>query len=81
MKREHFEVGVQRVYYVAWGLWLFAWCCAAVSDARYRLKYSHEFDIEEWVTCAVWAVLPPPVLMFAVRWIYRGFFPARATPD
>ena len=71
MTRTNIETGMQRLYYVAWaclviggsiggGIWVF-------EDHSHRLD-----DVVIWIGFVIGL---PPALMFAVRWVYRGFMP------
>ena len=78
MKLQNFETGLQRVYYLIWAMivsfvismmicgvgWLDGYGCD-----RHRLM-----EFEAIVAFAI-AVVLPGIVMFVVRWIYRGFVP------
>lgn len=67
MKRQDLELGIQRLYYVVWALWL----CFGVA----ALIHDNIRDVEGYAAVIGAFVIAPPALMFAVRWIYRGFSP------
>ncbi|KWT83707.1 MULTISPECIES: hypothetical protein [unclassified Variovorax] len=72
MNRGNFEVGVQRLYYVVWTVWSTGWVAALMLNF-----YEDGFDMDRVVLRGgIWlGIIAPPLIMFAVRWIYRGFFP------
>ena len=63
--KENIEVGMQRLYYVAWVCWL------GVGAANV-LVGPNEFKLHEWVG---FFVVGPAVGMFMARYLYRGFVP------
>lgn len=73
MNRANLEVGILRFYYVAW----VCWSLGLSVNFIYRLFLRP--NLAEAGISFVLAVFAPPILMFAVRWIYRGFLPKATT--
>lgn len=69
MNRKNLEIGVQRLYYVFWAastLWTIFFLIFLIFLARYRDESLAVFGV---------GIVLPGVVMFAGRWIYRGFIP------
>lgn len=80
MNRQDVETGIKRLYYVAWACWVVGGIGMGI-DSAYRdfMDYNsgpRAIDIAIWIGVCVVA---PPAIMFAVRWIYRGFIPIAKT--
>lgn len=64
------ELGIQRLYYVLWALW---------TGGLLLILVIRIFEGRAYLAEGFWTILiaaaPPPALMFAVRWVYRGFRP------
>lgn len=75
MTRQNFELGVWRLYHVAWVVGL-AFLLLAMGERIWR---SHEYEREsEWLIFLfvfISATVGPLIFKYVVRWIYRGFFP------
>ena len=75
MKLKNFETGLQRAYYVAWGL------VAPVMAVFIAYEFFDNLDrrtpeqVLQYTGALLGFVLGPAVLMYAARWIYRGFVP------
>lgn len=74
MNRNNIELGILRLYYVLWALWVAAWLAFCGSQFTRA-----NFHADELALGMAMLVLPPPLLMFAVRWVYRGFLPKKTT--
>lgn len=65
--RKNLETGIQRLYYVAWASWVAFGIAAFIHD------YPHSvYDVLAFLGAFG---IAPPLLMYAVRWVYRGFVP------
>ncbi len=73
--RHRFEVGIQRLYYVLWGIGSPLYVFMVISETEdTHLKTHWELQLL-WVGLFSMAVIVPWVGMRLVRWVYRGFFP------
>ncbi len=63
------EVGLQRVFSIVWALWTGGY----VAVGLYQVLNGYRFHTDEVLAWIGVAVVAPPVIMFSVRWIYRGF--------
>ena len=61
------KVGIQRLYYVLWAVWLAGWVAVFIHDGP---------QLELLAICVLIGGVAPFVLLHAVRWIYAGFVPA-----
>jgi hypothetical protein len=70
MTRSRFELGIQRLYYVFWA-------CTLVFGIGVLVTVSRERGMrtDDWHAWVGIFVVAPPAMMFAVRWVYRGFLP------
>jgi hypothetical protein len=77
MKKETIEAGIQRLYYALWA----GFSCIYLFGYTTQLaEYGSSLDlagIDALVVVGIYLgiVIAPGVLMVAVRWVYRGFFP------
>lgn len=74
MTRQNFELGVWRLYHVAWLLLLGSVLVVTVADNLRVYKYG-DVEVLAVVLPIAAAALLPLVGKYVVRWIYRGFFP------
>lgn len=79
MKLQNFETGLQRVYYLIWAmiasLSISMMICGDPSGWFVEGDCDrHSLKTFELIWAAI-AVVFPGIVMFAVRWIYRGFIP------
>lgn len=70
--KTNFELGVQRLYYVLWALWIFG--CVV-----YLQHTDNWWQVAAVVVLSMFA--GPLAVMLVVRWIYRGFNPKQRTPS
>ena len=76
MQLKSFEVGVLRLYYVAWlavaGIGIFA------NGYELSLRYGHigDADLFKFVVSSLVVCIAPWAVMRLIRWVYRGFVPA-----
>lgn len=76
MQLKSFEVGVQRLYYVAW---LAVAGIGIVTNAdELRQQYGHigDVDLFKFIASSLVVCIAPWVVMRLIRWVYRGFVPA-----
>lgn len=73
---QSFEVGVQRLYYVAW--LLFAGVGVYANGYNLSRQYGHigDADLVEFVLGVLAVCIGPWITMRLIRWVYRGFIPA-----
>ena len=72
MKRKHLELGILRLYYVIWALWVFGGALIAGDN----LTNERTFQLLDGCIWVGMTLVLPPALMYAVRWVYRGFVPS-----
>lgn len=73
MTRQQFEVGIQRLYYVAWAGFSLFYLGAALVETEVLPTSTNDIGIAIGFVLLVLVI--PAVLMHLVRWIYRGFVP------
>lgn len=76
MTKDQFELGAQRLYYVAWALFSGFYVIAGGT----QLFSSSGLSIPSWeflgmVGILLGIVIAPGIAMVVFRWIYRGFVP------
>lgn len=76
MKLQNFEIGLQRVYYLIWAMIAsFSISMMICGDGWWNQgDRCGSLTTFELIVAAI-AVVSPGIVMFAVRWIYRGFVP------
>ncbi len=81
MNIKNFELGVLRAYYVVWAVFSIGWGFAAIYEGwwnRFEEGWGRESTTLhhlQYVGILLAVVIGPGVVMYATRWIYRGFVP------
>lgn len=76
---QSFEVGIQRLYYVAWLLLFLVTVAVGVYQIQHDFHNGHltAEDVVEIGFAVPAALIGPWVAMRLIRWVYRGFVPLK----
>ena len=76
MKLQNFETGLQRAYYLIWAMIAsFSISMMICGDGWWNLRDQCRGLETPYLIVAVIAVVLPGIVMFIIRWVYRGFIP------
>ena len=75
MKLQSFEVGVQRLYYVAWLAVAATGVFVNVHNLSEQYGHIGDMDLIEFTAGVVVVCIGPWIAMRLIRWVYRGFVP------
>ncbi len=81
MNIKNFEAGILRAYYVAWAVFSIGFSNFLIHEKWWGGGYAKDWRAQDALENSLGVglilafVVGPGVLMYATRWIYRGFVP------
>ena len=70
---------MQRFYFGLWGCLILFGACAGIATVWDIVKYDRTVHIEDLFISLAIIFVAPAIIMFGVRWVYRGFVPRERT--